>query len=161
MLILNQDDQPIILDSIYSPTLSSSFWVLDLELEDFTLTPLTVLEERIAPTLTLKALDGEFPLPASWMVMVYDEETMQLDVTPVSELTGKDFTLFGFGPKKNMVVPIKAQVVNYHPEAANVNPLLNKHQMLCHPISQETWINIAPSDVYSKYLKEKLVGDLI
>ena len=54
MIIFDQDSKPIILDNILSPIKTSSFWVLDLELQDFTLASLSILEERICPSLKIR-----------------------------------------------------------------------------------------------------------
>jgi len=65
------------------------------------------------------------------------------------------------GPNIQKAIPGTIIVIDYDSRYKNVGPLLNKHQMLCHPISQEAWVNVSPTDVFNKYLKEKIVGDII
>lgn len=161
MLILNENNKPLILDSIHTPTLTEYMYVLDLEMMDFTLTPLTVLEEIIAPTIELTVHNFTFTLPANWNVLVVDDETLQLDVVEVSELSGRDFHAFVYGPDKPRHEQVPLQVTDYSPHFTNVGPSLTKNQMLCHPIAPNAWINVSPSDTYNKYLKGCVVGNII
>ena len=66
MLILNEHEQPIILDSVHSPTATNYFWVLDLNMRDYTLSPLLFLEETTSPAIKLRIHGFEFYLPTSW-----------------------------------------------------------------------------------------------
>jgi hypothetical protein len=100
-------------------------------------------------------------LPASWSILVYDEETMAIDVVEVANATGRQFTALIYGPSKTRADSASISVTDYLPSHKNVNPGLNKNQMLCHPISMNEWICVSPSDQYSKYLRDLIVGDLI
>jgi len=160
MLIFDENTNAIIIDSITTPLLTEYFWVLDLEMRDFTLTPLLVLEEVVAPTVTLEVLGFRFKLPATWCMLVYAEDTMQIDVIENGELAGKDFTAMVAGTEIAMVRPGKVKLLDYTPEDCNYVPSLAKNQMLCHPIGPNEWVNVAPSDPYNKYLKDLVVGDI-
>ena len=161
MLIFDDESHAVILDNIHTPTISDYFWVLDLEQCDFMLTPLQVLEEIRSPALMLEIKGFRFILPANWNLLVYAEETHQLDTVEVSNLAGKDFTALVYGPEKTLVTGERITVVDYSPDHTSVGPSLSKHQMLCHPINPDEWINVAPSDTYNKYLKNLAVGDLV
>jgi hypothetical protein len=161
MLVFNNKADPVILDSIFVPTPTDYFWVLDLNINDYTLAPLTILEEIICPSITVVIRGFEFTLPAYWNILVYDMETTQLDAIQLSRLVGREFTALVFGPKKIRPVPAPIQYVDYILEHKNVGPSLAKHQMMCHPIGPTEWVCISPSDTYNKYLKDMLVGDII
>jgi len=161
MLIFNSLSEPIILDDIFTPITTDHFWILDLEMLDFTLTPLYVLEEIVCPSIMVNIRGFEFPVPANWHMLVYDEETLQLDTVELSNLCGKEFVSLIYGPNLRAVLPGIVSVVDYTAEYHNVYPSLNKHQMLCHPIGPELWVNIAPTDSYNKYIKDKIIGDII
>lgn len=161
MLIFDTNSTPFILDSIHVPTLTDYYWVLDLSMMDFTLAPLISLEEVVCPSLRILVKGFDFVLPANWNVLVYDKETSQLDVIELSETCGREFTALVYGPQKSHPTPATITVIDYYVEYKNVGPLLTKQQMLCHPIGPEEWISVAPSDGYNKYLKERMVGDLI
>lgn len=161
MLIFDNNSHPIILDSIYDPVVSDHFWVLDLALMDFTMTPLNVLEEVFCPTVVLRVEGFDFTVPASWNILVYDRETAQLDSVELSEAAGREFTALVYGPNMSAPMAGNVSVVDYFIEHKNVNPALNKHQMLCHPVGPSAWVNISPTDVYAKYLKDACVGNLM
>jgi hypothetical protein len=161
MLILDEQEKPIILDDIHTPTVTDHFWVLDLSIPDYTLTPLLYLEETTAPAVQLEVHGFRFFLPTSWYVLIYDQETSYLDTVEVADIAGKDFNAMVYGLNESMVRPGHMSVVDYTPQHVSVSPSLNKHQLLCHPISPTTWINVSPSDSYNKYLKDIIVGDLI
>lgn len=161
MLILDDRNEAVIIDNIYVPTTSDSFWTLNLEIMDFTLANIFVLEEVVCPTITLSVRGFKFTLPANWNVLVYDEDTMQLDVIEVSDLAGRDFVAMVYGPTASNVSPGRVTVLDYNPSGVNIYPSLNKHQMLCHPVAPTQWIAAAPSDSYNKYLKDCVIGDII
>lgn len=161
MLIFDNNNRAIILDDIYTPMVTDHFWALDLQLMDFTLSQLMVLEEIVAPTIVLSIWGFEFPLPANWNILVVDDDTQQLDVIELKDVAGKEFRALVFGPEKARHEMAVISVADYHPNKLNVGPSLFKHQMLCHPISPDAWVNVAPSDGYNKYLKEKVAGDIV
>lgn len=161
MLIFDAESSPIIIDSIYTPITTDYFWVLDLNQMDYMLTPLTVLGEVVCPTLEVMVKGFKFCLPADWNILVYDRDTSQLDVIQLAEAAGKEFTALVYGPSKLSPSPAPISITNYMLEYKNVRPILNKHQMLCHPIGPDEWITVSSSDTYNKYLKDKVVGDLM
>ena len=161
MLVFDNNNEALILDSIYTPTITDHIWVLDLQMLDFTLSPLAVLEEIVSPSIQLRIMGFDFILPANWNILVCDQESMQLDVVEVSEIAGRGFRALIYGPDHNMVETSPITATDYFPNHVSVGPSLNKHQMLCHPVAPLTWVNVAPSDTYNKYLKNLAAGSLI
>lgn len=161
MLIFDDFNHPIILDNIHGPTVTEFMWVLDLSIMDFTLAPLLMLEEVVCPSIQLCINGFEFILPADWNILVYDRETSQIDVVELSETAGREFNAFVYGPQKYHPSPADIIVTNYFAEHKNVGPSLTKHQMLMHPIGPDTSVQVGPSDVFNKYLKDLSIGDLI
>lgn len=160
MLIFDTNNDVLILENIYTPIISDHYWVLDLNMLDFTLAPLLVLEEVVAPSIEIMVRGFRFHLPASWNLLIVDQETLQLDIVEISELAGKQFNAFVYGPKKPSFELAPVTVTDYFLNRKNVGPSINKHQMMCHPISADSWIVVSPSDTYNKYLKDKVAGDL-
>lgn len=161
MLILDENNKVFTLESIHVPTSASHFWILDLQMLDYTLTPLEVLEELFCPSIALEICGFQFSVPTSWNILVVDDETSQLDLVTVKDLAGKPFDAMVYDHERNLPTGERIRVVDYTSEDHNVNPALNRHCMLCHPIGPTKWINIAPNDSYNKYLKNLLVGDIV
>lgn len=161
MLILDENQNTVIIDNISTPIPSEYFWVLDLAMRDFTLTPLLVLEEVSCPTLTIDIDGFRIDVPATWNILIYDGSTGDIDIVPVAWIGHKDFTAFAYGPNKTIPRPAPLRLIDYKAYATTVAPALNKHQMICHPIGPDMWISMSPNDGYSKYLKNASMGDLI
>lgn len=161
MLIFDEKVQPVILENIYNPIITESFWVLDLNLLDFKLTPLQIIEQTDAPSLVVSIEGFDFVLPASWNILIVDDDSMVLDVVELSEAAGHAFKAMVYGPNLPMARISEISIKQYYPLYPNIGPSLNKHQMLCHPISPGSWICVSGGDTYNKYLKDKVVGDLI
>jgi len=161
MLIFDDQNQAIILDNVETPVLTENYWVLDLQIMDYTLAQLMVLEEIIAPTVELDIRGFKFLLPLNWNILVVDQETQQIDIVVLKKVAGRDFTAFIYGPDKSRHESSRISVTNFYPNHHNVGPSLMKNQMMCHPIDAESWINVAPSDGYNKYLKDKVAGDIL
>ena len=136
-------------------------WVLDLCAMDFMLAPIQILEEITSSSVALNVRGFTFVLPSHWFMLIYDRETMQLDVVKTSDLAGSEFNALVYGPAKSKPESAVVRVVDYLPQYSNIGPMLNKHQMLCHPIDPTCWVTIAPSDVFNKSLKNAVVGDII
>ena len=113
MLIFDENNNAIMLDNIQGPVLSQYMYVLDLQMMDFTLSPLLVFEEVICPTITLQIRGFQFELPANWNILISDEETYQLDVVEISELAGKEFRALVYGMNMVNVEFEPIQVVDY------------------------------------------------
>lgn len=159
MLIFDETQRTIILSDIHTPLTSDYIYVLDLEMKDFKLVPLLVLEEIVAPAAEL-LIDGfKFTVPTLWSILIGDDETSIIDIIPVKDLLGKNFKAFVYGHKSMRPVLKDIEITNFFNIHTVVAPSLNRQQMLCHPISANTWINISPSDSYAKNLKEVLIGD--
>lgn len=161
MLIFDENTRATILHNIATPSPVEYMWVLDLQMEDFCLASLDVLEETVSPAMQLMVGGFEFILPANWNILVCDDESMQLDVIELSAVAGKEFRAFVYGSNFSIPVTLPIYVTNYYPSWVNVGPALSKSQMLCHPIAPDTWVNVSPSDSYNKYLKGKVAGDII
>lgn len=162
MLIFDEDYNTIMLESVSDPSATAYFWVLDLAIRDYVITPLKIFEEITSEHIEIQVAGFRFSLPSMWNILVADTyETSQLDYIEIRELSGMEFSALVHGPNKRMIETETIITTNYFPSAVSVAPSLNKNQMLCHPIGPDAWINIAPSDTYNKYLKNAVAGDII
>lgn len=164
MVISDENSFPILIESIDTPTLTEYFWVLQLSMDgimDFTLQPLTMFEEHTTRTLEFTINGYLIEAPTNWNILVFSEDTAQLDVAEISDLTRSKFTAVVYNHKTGKIEAGPITVVDYHIESHIRNPSLNKHTMLCHHVGPDDWICLAPTDNYNKYLKDALVGDLM
>lgn len=161
MKIVDEHNQQVELIDITAPIKSEYFWALDLSMMDYTLTPLSILEEITCPTFLVEVAGVQFDIPASWNMLIYDNETGDVDLVPLCEMTGRNFTALGYGANSVLAKPLPVKIMDYKPYSKNVGPSLNKHLMLCYPINDTLWISLSAADVYSKYIKHISLGDII
>lgn len=161
MIILDENERPIIIDDVTTPVLSDYFWVLDLAIRDYTLTYYNMSEEIVGPTMMIEIRGFTFALPANWCILIVADDTSQLDIAEVGDISGKDHKALIYG--LDIATPILSSIrtVDFDQEGFVYAPSLGKHQMLCHPVGQNEWVNVAQSDVYNKYLKDCTIGDII
>ena len=161
MLYFDSENKLICVDSVYDPIIDNYMWILDLDNYDFTLTDITLLLELTVPTLSL-VIDGlTCVLPTNWFVVIYDDEIGMMDVVQVCELMGRNFKLFTYGFSDLMVSGSSCIIQKYTPKQTCTMPNLSKKQMLCHPINDEQWICIGPTEAFAKKLKDMYVSELL
>jgi len=162
MLIFQESESVSIIDTIKPILLEDYFWVLDLEMRDFTLTPLNVIESITSPGIELLVDNFSFIVPAAWNIMIVDPETSELDISDVASVLGKKFHAFSYGFKSYMPEHHVIEAIDYHPMHESFSPSLSKNHMLCHPIDETRWINVSPADSYNKHFRNTiLTGDII
>ncbi len=162
MLILDEESRAIAIDSIHVPTISTHYWVYDLKMMDYVLSPITLLEESRTPCMTIDINGLQFNLPCKWHVLIVDDETSAVDLIDVATLAGRDFSIMAFDHVKNRAHSVKCRVVNYVEDDVVTSPSVHRHQFLCHPIGPTTWINVSPNDMLVKYIRDRemVTGDM-
>lgn len=161
MVISDAYSQPILIDDVEIPLVIDYFWTLDLARKDFKLSKLKTLEEIHTPTLAVSISGYVIDLPTSWNILIYSEETNQLDVASVSDLTRGSFTAFTYMHDTARVYPGKIQVLDYNINGVIHTPSLHKTDMLCHAIGGKAWVCVSPTDTFNKYLKGCSIADIL
>ncbi len=162
MFITTEHNKTIEIQSIDEPMTTDYFWVCDLIQQDFMLSKLIMLEEFNAPTLTLSIHGKLVNLPAEWNILVYSPDTSEVDMVQISDLTKNDFTIFFYDHKNSKVIETKSKIVKYIANSTVRTPSFNKNNMLCHPVGDNHWIMVAPTDTFNKYLKDSVtVGNFL
>ena len=160
MLIVDENNKSVIIPSVHVPAVWSHFWVLDLQLLDFTLTSLTMFEEYSGPSVALEIEGFAFSVPKDWNILIADPEISTLDIIEIDKLAKQSYQAVVYDNEKNTAHCSSIRIIDQSNHELNVNPSLNRHQMLCHPIGITRWVCIAPNDSYNKYLKDLVLGDL-
>lgn len=136
---------------------------------DFTLLPLTYLEETFGATISVNIDGFEFNIPYNWFIIVTDPDTLQLDSIPIAECSTTISYALIMTPADGKFRNSRINVTNVLSNQSEIHPMLQKTTALCHPIgeididnNQKTIANIVigPYDLF-KFLDTKLYGDLI
>ena len=162
MIFLDENNIPIMIESIDIPTISEYFWSFHLKEMDFMLTPIKTFEELETESVIVSVMGYVIELPTNWNVLIYSQETSQLDVSEIYRLAKHPFDLLVYNHRKDKVETGMghATVLDYYPSAKLRTPSLHKNTMLCHALGPDHWVCVAPTDNYNKYLKDKVIGDL-
>jgi hypothetical protein len=162
MVISDENSRPIIIENITTPLGIDYFWTLNLEQRDFILSKLEILEEHsLVPLFAVNILGYVLEIPTNWHMLVFSEDTSQLDIIEMSEATRGNFTAFVYDHKKDIYRPGKINIIDYIQQGVVHTPALNKVQMLCHHLGPSQWVCLSPIDNYVKYLKGASIGDIL
>ena len=146
------------------PTKSDYYWVFDFELIDYTLVPLLMIQEVTGTVMLVNTLNKTITLPLNWSVLVFDEDSLQLDMVGISNLEVSSFTALVSGPsveKDYFSARISLQQVTAE---TIVTPLPDKHQLLCHPVTDDLFICVGSTPnvpTFQKYLEPLTVKSTV
>lgn len=168
MLILPDYNKPYILDSLTAPVVVKHHWIFHAPLTDFTLSPITYLEETTSAAIKVRINNSEFWVPATWNILVTERETYQLDTVSIQSCASTKHLAFNFSPDEMKLRTLDVMVIDYVDSMSLVHPMINKGTALVHPVgpSPQGWgkqfqlsVVIGPHDLY-KYLQNKVIGDI-
>lgn len=167
MIVLPDYQSPYIINDYNSPILPKWFWALQAGLMDFTLAPLTFIEENTSSVLEVLIQGLKLYIPYSWHILIADMETSQLDWIPVSECIAVQHSAYLMSPADSTTRIAPIRVLDVIENQISYYPVMQKNCALCHPVSKEVNKNgveaplsivIGPTDL-SKYISNRLVGD--
>jgi hypothetical protein len=167
MLILPDFQKPYIIDGYNSPILPKWFWTFSASMFDFTLSPITFIEENCGAVIKLEINGLEFHVPYNWYIMVGDYETSQLDWLPIQECAIAENQAFLMSPSDNITRLASIKILDVIENYYSYYPILQKTNALCHPVSKDISKGgievplccvIGPNDLY-KYISGQLIGD--
>lgn len=169
MLCLPDYNKPYILHSLTAPVIIRYHWIFNGSLCDFSLTPVTYLEETTGAAIKIRINNFDFWVPATWNILVTDNSTYSLDTVPIQSCSTVKHHVFIFSPNEMKLRTQYLEVVEYDEDRSLVHPMINKGTALVHPIGpslnpkekdMQLCIAIGPHDLYNKYLSNKVVGDI-
>jgi hypothetical protein len=169
MIILPDFEKPYIIDEFHSPILPKHFWIFSASLFDFTLAPLSFIEETSSALVKIMVDGFQLLVPYNWHIIVTDPYTNTLDSIPVHECSAVySFAMvMATGDSKVRSHPI--QVLDIIENGVEYHPVLQKNTGLCYPIATEKTrlghntplsIVITPYDL-SKQMADKSIADLL
>ena len=99
MLVLPDYGHPYIIDSVSGPVVPKYSWFYDVSLNDFVLRPIRLLEETIGTTVKVRINNFDFNVPASWNLLVVDEDTKLVDTVPITQCASSNYSAFMMHPE--------------------------------------------------------------
>lgn len=170
MLIFTDYSRPLIVDSLDTPLVTRYHWVLSGSMKDFKLSTIPYIEETKGPSIEVMVEGFTFVLPASWNILVIDDETTTIDTVPISNCATGSHKVLLMSAMDSKIRKGEIKVLDLHPVYSCFHPMVAKGTMLCHPIGPEVRrdevenilnVMIGPHDLYSKYLKDMSAAELL
>lgn len=169
MIILPEFQKSYIIESATSPCVAKHFWAFSGTMLDYTLLPITFLEETTGAAVTLEINEFEFTLPYNWFIMVSDPDTLALDFMQLADCATVHSYALTMTPQDSKFRIADIKIKNVVEDVSLVHPMLQKNTALCHPIGEIQLDNgvlttqcvvAGPYDLW-KHLNGKLYGDLL
>lgn len=138
MLFLADYCHPFMLESVSGPVVPKHAWFYDVQVNDFILKPIMMLEETTGQTVRMRVNSFDFDVPASWFILVVDDDTKQVDTVSVTQCGSSTFKAFMMHPQLNRYELSPIQLLDLEPDGSVVHLLIPRQTLLCHPVGPST-----------------------
>jgi hypothetical protein len=101
---------------------------------DFTLFPLTYLEETFGAVVSVEFNGLEIDIPYNWHIMISDPETQQLDFIQIVECAANNMQAVAVTPDDGKFRLVDVKIKKVIPQATLVHPMMQKAIAMMHPI---------------------------
>lgn len=136
MLCLPDYNFPYLIDDVSSPVIPKFSWYYDISLNDIVLRPILLLEESVGPTVRVKINVMEFNVPASWNLMIVDEETKTVDTVPIMQCSSSSYSALLLHPESNDYYPSPVILLDLYPSESCSYIMIPKMHMMLHPVGE-------------------------
>jgi hypothetical protein len=134
MLLLQDNGHPYLIDSVTAPVAPKHCWFYDSEQNDYMLKAIRLLEETTGPTVRIRVNKMEFNVPASWNMMVVDDETRLVDTVPITMCSSSNYKAYLMHPDHGEYGLSSIQLLDLYPKEACVHVTIPRGSMLLHPV---------------------------
>jgi hypothetical protein len=150
-----------LLDDVAGPVVPKHAWYYDASVNDCMLKPIVMLEETTGPTVLVRINGLDFNVPASWYLLVVDEETKIVDTVSITQCSSSAYKAFLMHPTLNKYELASVQLLDLDLHGVCVHLTIPKQYLILHPTGPTAYSGdlpmcclLGPQDV------GKLMGDL-
>jgi hypothetical protein len=134
MQILPEYGFPYLIDQVTGPVVPKFAWYYDVPTNDFMMKNIVMLEETTGPTVLCRINGTELRIPASWHILVCDEETKSVDTVQITKCGSSGFKAFMMHPQLNRYGLADVQLLDLDLEGEVVHLLIPRLTLVCHPV---------------------------
>jgi len=134
MLILPDYGFPYIIDNVSGPVVPKHCWFYDSELNDFLLRPIRLLEETTGPTVSVRINGFTFSVPASWNLLVVDEDTKLVDTVQITQCSSSNYLAFLMHPDVSSYQLSSIVLLDLEMKKSCVHVMIPRMHMMLHPV---------------------------
>ena len=168
MLFLSDLNKPYIVDSLNQPMVVKHHWIFSAHMLDFKINQISYLEESSGPAVKLKVNDFAFFVPASWNILIVDDDTYQIDTVPVTSCSNAKCHAFAMCPTDSKMRMFEVTIEDFEPKMSLVHPMIQRATAICHPIGttldrqkeSDVCVVVGPFDLH-KWVNNKTIGDIL
>lgn len=156
------DNEIVNVTDFSTPFPSNHFWVFNGIEVDFMYGKISHVEEYSGATVTIKCdkHDEIITIPANWYILALDKESYRIDMVPILSCSTYEHDAFVFCSTHQRVETVKIRVLEFNNGGIVYAPNLPKASAIVCPFTDTKGIIVGPVDLH-RYLKEKVVGDLV
>lgn len=136
MHILPEYNHPYSIDNVSESIIPKHCWFYDADLNDFLLRPIRLLEETTGPTVQVKILDVIFSVPASWNMMVMDDETKMVDTVQITQCSSSNYQAFLMHPEVSSYIQAPIVLLDLNMKESCSHVTIPRMHMMLHPIAK-------------------------
>ena len=134
MLALPEYGFPLIIDDVSGPIVPKHSWFYDVALNDFVLRPIHLLEETTGPTVKVRINGFDFLVPASWNLLVVDEETKMVDTVQITQCSSSNYLAFMMHPETHDYYMSPVILLDLMMKETCTYIMIPRQHMMLHPV---------------------------
>lgn len=122
------------LDDVSAPVVPKYNWFYDVELNDFLLRPIRLLEETTGTTARIRINSQEFNVPATWNILMVDLETKMVDTVQVTQCASSNYQAFLMHPEVHAYSLAPVVLLDLFMKESCVHVMIPRMDMMLHPV---------------------------
>ena len=135
------------INDVNSPVIPRHAWFYDVQVNDFLLRPIHMLEETSGPTVTASINGTVISVPASWYILIVDDDTRTVDTVPITQCASSAFKAYLMHPQLNRYEAVNVQLLDLDYAGVVVHLTIPRLTMICHPVGVTTVSKDLPMNI--------------
>ena len=135
------------IDDVSSTVIPKHAWFYDVQFNDFLLRPIHMLEETTGPTVTARINGTIVNIPASWYILIVDDETKTVDTVPIDRCASSAFKAYLMHPRLNRYEAISVELLDIDYNGVVVHLTIPRLSMICCPVGKTTGSKELPMNI--------------
>ena len=125
---------PYSIDDVSGPISPKHCWFYDVEHNDFMLKPIRFLDETTGATVRVRINNTDFNVPASWNLLVVDEETKMVDTVQITQCNTSNYLAFMMHPDESDVALSPITLLDLYMKESCSHVMIPRMSMILHPV---------------------------
>lgn len=147
MLVLPDYGFAYAIDDVAAVVIPKHAWFYDVQVNDFLLRPIHMLEETTGPTVKARINGTVLYVPASWYILIVDDETKTVDTVQITQCASAAFKAYLMHPRLNRYEAISVELLDLDYNGVVVHLTIPRLTMICHPIGSTITSKDLPMNV--------------